>query len=116
MTTWLLNKNCMSCQSTPLQPEAISQLLKELKEDWKVNDSGHLYKKYKFSNFIKAIHFANYITGIAEKEKHHPDLTISWGMCNVEIFTHKANGLTENDFILAAKIDYGVPRSAMVIG
>ena len=59
---------------------------------------------YKFNNFRQAMNFANKIAEIAEREAHHPDLTIVWGKCSVRIWTHKINGLTESDFILAAKI------------
>ena len=58
-----------------------------------------------FTNFIRAMEFANKVADLAEAEGHHPDLTISWGKCGVQLWTHKVNGLTENDFILAAKVD-----------
>ncbi|GAA5252899.1 hypothetical protein KNCP2_11870 [Candidatus Rickettsia kedanie] len=76
----------------------------QLQSNWQVNGVGHLYKKYKLPNLVKAMEFANKITEIAEQEAHHPDFTISWGACNVEIWTHEIDGLTANDFILAAKI------------
>ncbi|MEY4464043.1 MAG: ribosomal protein [Pseudomonadota bacterium] len=103
----LSEKKCIPCDGgvPPLQKKEIDKLLAELQSEWQVNELGHLYKKYKFSNFIKAMEFANKIAAIAEQEAHHPDLTISWGVCNVEIWTHKINGLTESDFILAAKIE-----------
>jgi len=103
----LSEKKCIPCDGgvPPLQKKEIDKLLAELQSEWQVNELGHLYKKYKFSNFIKAMEFANKIAAIAEQEAHHPDLTISWGACNVEIWTHKINGLTESDFILAAKIE-----------
>ncbi|OJX13140.1 MAG: pterin-4-alpha-carbinolamine dehydratase [Caedibacter sp. 37-49] len=69
-----------------------------------MNKAGHLYKEFRFDNFIDAMTFANQIADMAEKEAHHPNLTITWGLCIVEIWTHDVGGLTENDFILAAKI------------
>lgn len=83
----------------------IEQFFHELKSGWVLNDEAHLYKEYKFSNFIAAMDFANKVAKVAEQEAHHPDLRISWGICTVEIWTHKISGLTESDFILAAKIE-----------
>lgn len=82
-----------------------NQLLRKLNDNWKINKLGHLYKNYMFKDFMSAMKFANKITFIAEQEGHHPDLAISWGRCVVEIWTHKINGLTESDFIFAAKIE-----------
>ncbi|AFB25948.1 MULTISPECIES: 4a-hydroxytetrahydrobiopterin dehydratase [spotted fever group] len=100
-------KRCIPCEGgvPPLEKKEIDKLLVQLQSEWQVNALGPLYKKYKFSNFIKAMEFANKITEIAEQEAQHPDLTISWGACSVEIWTHKIDGLMENDFILAAKIE-----------
>lgn len=89
----------------PLTKQEIDGFLGELQDQWQINAIGHLYKIYAFSNFVEAMQFANKIAEIAEKEDHHPDLVISYGQCIVEIWTHKINGLTESDFILAAKID-----------
>ncbi|WP_064429474.1 4a-hydroxytetrahydrobiopterin dehydratase [Rickettsia sp. Tenjiku01] len=105
--TVLSEKRCIPCEGgvPPLEKKEIDKLLVQLQSEWQVNALGPLYKKYKFSNFIKAMEFANKITEIAEQEAHHPDLTISWGACSVEIWTHKIDGLMENNFILAAKIE-----------
>ena len=102
----LLNKKCQPCQGRvpPLPSEEVERLLEELGEKWALNTAGHLYKEYDFSDFMGPMNLANKIAALAEREGHHPDLTISWGRCAVEIWTHKINGLTENDFILAAKI------------
>jgi len=104
----LAKKKCAPCQGEvpPLAKKEIDVLLEHLQKGWIVNNAGHLYKKYKFSNFIDAMNFANKITVIAEQEQHHPDLNISYGFCAVEIWTHKINGLTESDFILAAKLEH----------
>jgi len=103
----LINKRCIPCQGgvPPLTSKEIEGLLHELKDEWVINNEGHLYKEYKYSNFIDAINFANRVAKVAEEEVHHPDLRISWGLCAIEIWTHKIGGLTESDFILAAKID-----------
>lgn len=102
----LVNKSCSPCQGgvPPLEEKNIKRLLQELGNKWGLNEAGHLYKEYLFKDFREAMAFANRVTEIAEKEAHHPDLKISWGVCTVEIWTHKINGLTESDFILAAKI------------
>ena|SRR3990167_11565661 len=103
----LIDKVCVPCQGgvPPLDQTTIKKLLTELEADWKINSIGHLYKQYLFEDFMQSVGFANKIAEIAEKEAHHPDLTIAWGKCVVEIWTHKINGLTESDFILAAKIE-----------
>jgi 4a-hydroxytetrahydrobiopterin dehydratase len=103
----LKNKHCIPCQGgvPPMKQKEINDLLMNLQGDWQVNNLGHLYKEYQFKDFVDAMKFANKIAIIAEQEAHHPDITISWGGCKVEIWTHKINGLTESDFILAAKIE-----------
>ena len=75
------------------------------KKGWGLNDVGHFYKEYLFKDFREAMNFANKVAKLAEKEAHHPNLTISWGMCAIEIWTHDIDGLTESDLILATKID-----------
>ncbi|MFV9957209.1 MAG: 4a-hydroxytetrahydrobiopterin dehydratase, partial [Rickettsia conorii subsp. raoultii] len=88
--TVLSEKRCIPCEGgvLPLEKKEIDKLLVQLQSEWQVNALGPM-------------EFANKITEIAEQEAHHPDLTISWGACSVEIWTHKIDGLTENDFILA---------------
>jgi len=103
----LANKTCIPCKGgvPPLTAKEVESLLDLLRNDWQLNQAGHLYKKYEFTDFISSMNFANKIAALAEQEAHHPDLTIAWGICKVEIWTHKINGLTESDFILAAKIE-----------
>jgi 4a-hydroxytetrahydrobiopterin dehydratase len=103
----LSHKSCVPCQGgvPSLNEQEALKLLAELQGAWEINKPGHLYKKFEFSDFTSALSFANKIGNIAEREGHHPDLFVSWGVCAVEIWTHKVNGLTESDFILAAKID-----------
>lgn len=103
----LADKQCLPYQNDimPLNKHEINKLLDQLQNHWKVISSGHVYKRYEFNNFIDAMEFANKVAIIAEREKHHPNLSIEWGACLIEIWTHKVNGLTESDFILAAKIE-----------
>lgn len=104
-------KKCVPCQGgvPPLDASETKRLFTELQGEWALNAAGHLYKKITFPNFITAMQYANNIAELAERENHHPDLTITWGSCSIEIWTHKINGLTESDFILAAKIE-NLPR------
>lgn len=104
--TCLLDKTCTPCQGgvPPLPSNIVSKLLLELGNSWAINELGQLYKEYSFNNFIEAMEFANKVAEYSEEQAHHPDLTITWGRCIIRIWTHKINGLTENDFILAAKI------------
>ena len=103
----LLDKTCTPCWGgvAPLATDIAYKLLLELGGGWIINELGQLYKEYQFSDFVGAMNFANKIAEIAETEAHHPDLEISWGKCSIKIWTHKINGLTENDFILAVKIN-----------
>jgi 4a-hydroxytetrahydrobiopterin dehydratase len=85
--------------------EEAERLLGELHADWQLNAAGHLERSLKFGNFVMALDFANRVGEIAEAENHHPDLHVAWGSCTVEIWTHKIAGLTESDFVFAAKVD-----------
>ena len=103
----LTEGKCEPCSgNTPkLNFEEISKYLSELNE-WTVNDNQEMiFKKFKFSNFRKALAFTNKVGELAEKEQHHPDLSIGFGYCLVMIHTHAIKGLSINDFILASKID-----------
>jgi 4a-hydroxytetrahydrobiopterin dehydratase len=87
--------------------EQAEALLSQL-DGWSLEDAaGHdqIAKRFKFRNFVEAVDFVNRITPVAEAEGHHPDLEVGWGRVRVVLWTHAAAGLTENDFILAAKID-----------
>lgn len=101
-------KRCIPCEGgvKPLDESAARTLLTELHEDWMLIDSGHLLARtFRFKDFAEAMTFANKIAAIAEAEGHHPDLTVSYGSLGVELMTHAIDGLSENDFIVAAKID-----------
>lgn len=103
----LLSKKCIPCSigAEPLTKDEIIQFHKSLDKEWKVIDYQRLERSYKFKNFKEALDFTNQVGELAEKEGHHPDIYLSWGKVLVKLWTHKINGLHENDFILAAKID-----------
>ncbi|MEX2017065.1 MAG: 4a-hydroxytetrahydrobiopterin dehydratase [Candidatus Pacearchaeota archaeon] len=71
---------------------------------WKIK-KGKLHREFKFKDFKKTLEFVNKVGEIAEKEGHHPDIYFTWGKCTIELYTHSINGLSENDFILASKIN-----------
>ena len=102
----LAQKHCVPCRGgvPPLKGAELENLKAQL-TGWDVVDEHHLSKTYTFPDFQKALDFVNRVGAIAEEEGHHPDLYLSWGKTRVEVWTHKINGLTESDFILAAKID-----------
>ena len=101
----LSSKKCAPCEAGthPLEESKINELLKEIPA-WKLNE-GHLHKKFKFKNFVEAIEFVNAVAEIAEQEGHHPDFCVHYNKIEIELWTHAINGLSENDFIVAAKID-----------
>lgn len=104
----LKDKKCVPCSSyvPPLALEDKKKFLETLGGDWELtNDNSRLMRKVKFKNFKRALEFANEVGRIAEQEKHHPEIHLGWGHCDIEIWTHMNNDLVENDFILAAKID-----------
>ena len=103
----LVDKSCIPCKGgvPPLTLQEVEKLLRNLGNGWVLNNTGHLCKEYHFKDFMDPMAFANKIAEVSEKEGHHPDLKIEWGKCIVEIWTHKIDGLTESDFILAAKIE-----------
>ena len=102
----LSSKHCLTCrvEATPLESSQKEALLSQL-SGWEVIEDHHLSKQFNFPDFVSALAFVNRVSSIAEVEGHHPDLHLSWGRGIVEIWTHKINGLTESDFILAAKIE-----------
>lgn len=100
-------KRCVPCEKggVPLFRKTAQELLAQVR-GWSLSEDGRaIVKSIKFSDFVSAMDFANKITLVAEAEGHHPDLCISWGRVTVELSTHTIGGLSENDFILAAKID-----------
>ncbi len=102
----LAERACVPCRGgvPPLTDAQVAPLLEQLR-DWQVVDHHHLSKTYKFPDFVTALAFVNRVGSVAESQAHHPDLSLGWGRVGIEIWTHKIDGLTESDFILAAKID-----------
>ena len=105
MTQDLTQKKCIPCEAgtPPLEESKVNELLKEI-PTWQIKD-GHLYKKFKFKNFVEAMKFVNAVADVAEQEGHHPDFCVHYNRVEIELFTHAIKGLSENDFIVAAKID-----------
>ena len=99
-------RECVPCRGgvPPMKGEGIQNLLKEL-SGWEVVREHHLRKEYKFKDFREALDFVNRVGDLAEEQGHHPDICFGWGKVEITIWTHKIDGLTESDFILAAKID-----------
>jgi len=105
--TALAEKECIPCKGEVprLEGKELSRLTNELGGDWKVIGGHHLEKEYKFKNFREALAFTNKVGELAESQGHHPDIYLAWGVVKLTIWTHKVDGLTESDFILAAKSD-----------
>lgn len=99
-------KQCVPCQGgvPALTGDEIKPLLGQL-DGWEVVNDHHLVKNHTFPDFAQALAFVNRVGDLAEQQGHHPDIYLAWGKVRVEIWTHKIDGLTESDFILAAKID-----------
>jgi 4a-hydroxytetrahydrobiopterin dehydratase len=103
----LARKQCVPCRGgvPALRGPALNKLREELGGEWAVLNEHHLDKEYSFPDFVTALAFTNRIGAIAEEQGHHPDIYLAWGKVGVKIWTHKIDGLTESDFILAAKLD-----------
>ncbi|HWE50910.1 MAG TPA: 4a-hydroxytetrahydrobiopterin dehydratase [Bryobacteraceae bacterium] len=102
----LAEKVCVPCKGgvPPLKGAELGQLARQV-PGWDVVEEHHLHRAFKFPDFQQALNFVNRVGAIAEEQGHHPDILLGWGKAEVTIYTHKINGLTESDFILAAKID-----------
>jgi 4a-hydroxytetrahydrobiopterin dehydratase len=103
----LAEKQCVPCKGgvTPLKGQDLARLTGELDQGWQVVDEHHLEKEYQFKDFRGALAFTNRVGELAEAQGHHPDICLAWGKVKLTIWTHKINGLTESDFVLAAKAD-----------
>ena len=100
-------QRCVPCEGgVPALGDAEAQALAdELGAGWRIVSGHHIEKEYRFVNFADALQFANQVGRIAEAEGHHPDLLVGWGRVKAYLWTHSVNGLTRNDFVLAAKIE-----------
>jgi len=107
MANELAERKCIPCKgdTPPLTDAEIESLMAVLDGGWQLNSRYHLSKVFRFRNFREAIDFTNKIGETAEEQGHHPDIHLAWGKVEIEIWTHVINNLSENDFILAAKID-----------
>ena len=104
--TELANRNCVPCRgdTPPLKGEELDGLRRQV-PDWEVVEEHHLRRVFKFKNFREALGFVNRVGELAEEQGHHPDISFGWGYAEVTVFTHKIDGLTESDFVFAAKVD-----------
>ena len=104
--TGLADRRCVPCQggTPPLTRAQFTPLFTQL-EGWQIDNEKMLVKIFRLKNFVRAVEFVNAIMPVAEAENHHPDLRVSWGQVRVELWTHKIHGLSEADFVMAAKID-----------
>ncbi len=100
-------QHCKVCDggTPPLNAAAAADLLKQV-SDWSLNESGdEISRTFQFKNYYQTIAFVNALAWISHQENHHPDLEVSYNTCRVRYSTHAVKGLTENDFICAAKVD-----------
>lgn len=114
MVVALTARHCVPCEggTPPLPADEAASLATQL-TGWEIAEQKKLVKTYRFRDFVEAVAFVNAIAPVAEAEGHHPDLFVAWGKVRVYLWTHVAGGLTENDFILAAKIDQVHDRPAI---
>ncbi len=104
--TDFIKKHCEPCRGgiPPLTKKEIKERIVHL-EEWEVKDNHHLIRSFAFPNFKSALDFINKVGQLAEEENHHPEFCFTWGKVTISIWTHKIDGLHDNDFILAAKIN-----------
>ena len=103
----LSEKKCIACEGNVLafrEPE-IKRYIKHLSKGWRVIDGKKLRKEFKFKNFVDTMGFVNQVALIAQADDHHPDMQVSYSKVVIELWTHAIGGLSENDFIIAAKVD-----------
>lgn len=102
----LAQQSCVPCRGgvPPLQGDELATFAAQV-ADWTVANDHHIEREFAFPDFQKALDFTNRVGALAESEGHHPDIYLAWGRVGIKIWTHKIDGLTESDFVLAAKID-----------
>ena len=103
----LAEKECVPCKGgvPPLRGGDLAKLGQELRPGWQVVNEHHLEREFKFKDFREALDFTNKVGALAEAQGHHPDFYLAWGKVKLHLWTHKIDGLTESDFVMAAKID-----------
>ncbi len=106
----LAAKTCVPCRGgvPPMKGRELKRIL-ELVPEWKAVNEHHITRTFTFPDFRKALDFVNRVGEVAEQQGHHPDILLTWGKAEVTLWTHKIDGLTESDFIMAAKIDQLYP-------
>ena len=104
--TELADKTCVPCRGDvpPLKGTELEEMIRQV-PGWEAVDEHHLRREFRFRNFREALDFVNRVGELAEEQAHHPNIELRWGRVGLTIFTHKIDGLTESDFILAAKVD-----------
>ncbi len=109
----LAKRECIPCRGgvPALRGVEITRLLEQLPSGWRVVDEHHLTKRYSFGNFADGLAFVNRVGRMAEEQGHHPDVRLSWGEVALDVWTHKIDGLTESDFVFAAKADALYPSA-----
>ncbi len=102
----LSEKTCVPCRggTPPLKGEPLHSFSHQL-PNWEVMHEHHITRTFAFPDFKQALDFVNRVGALAEKQGHHPDIFLAWGKAQITLWTHKVDGLTESDFIMAAKID-----------
>ena len=102
----LAYKTCVPCRGDvpPLKGTELEEMIRQV-PGWEAVDEHHLRREFRFRNFREALDFVNRVGELAEEQAHHPNIELRWGRVGLTIFTHKIDGLTESDFILAAKVD-----------
>ncbi len=103
----LAKLECVPCRGgvPPIGGKDLADLLEKLGGGWRVTDENHLEKEYTFKDFRDALAFTNRVGELAEAQGHHPDIYLAWGKVRLTVWTHKIGGLTESDFVFAAKAD-----------
>ncbi len=104
--TELASKMCVPCKGEipPLKGAELEELRRQVPE-WEVVEEHHLRRRFRFKNFLESLTFVNQVGELAEEQGHHPDIAFGWGYVEISVWTHKLDGLTESDFIFAAKVD-----------
>jgi 4a-hydroxytetrahydrobiopterin dehydratase len=103
----LARLQCVACKAgtSPLRGSELDDLLARLGNDWNLIEGHHLEKEFRFKNFREALDFTDRVGNLAEEQGHHPDIHLAWGKVRLTVWTHKIDGLTESDFVFAAKSD-----------
>ena len=108
MSSELSSRTCVPCRGgvPPLKGEALEAVHRQLPDaaSWHVINEHHLHRSFEFPDFKQALAFVNRVGAVAEEQGHHPDILLKWGKVEITLWTHKIDGLTESDFIMAAKI------------